>query len=66
MNLNLVYRWEYRPGSTFYLVWSHSRYNYQTGYDVPGELDNGLAVATLVDNVAENRLMAKLNYWIAL
>lgn len=66
VNLNLVYRWEYRPGSTFYLVWSHSRYNYRTGYDVPGELDNGLAMSTMVDNVAENRLMAKLNYWIAL
>jgi len=24
-NLNLVVRWEYRPGSTVYLVWSQNR-----------------------------------------
>jgi hypothetical protein len=66
VNLNLVYRWEYRPGSTFFLVWSHSRVNYRTGYDVPGALDNALAASTLLDNSAENKLMAKFNYWIAL
>ncbi len=66
VNLNLVYRWEYRPGSTFFLVWSHSRYSYLSGADVPGALDNNLAVSTLFDNIAENKIMAKLNYWIAL
>lgn len=25
-NANLVLRWEYKPGSTFYLVWSQNRY----------------------------------------
>ena len=28
VNLNLVYRWEYRPGSTLFLVWTHARQNY--------------------------------------
>ena len=29
VNLNLVYRWEYRPGSTFYLVWTHNKDQYE-------------------------------------
>ena len=28
VNLNLVYRWQYRPGSTLYMVWTHSRGSY--------------------------------------
>jgi len=28
--MNLVYRWEYRPGSTLYLVWTHSKERYET------------------------------------
>jgi len=66
LNLNLVYRWEYRPGSTLFLVWSHSRSKYLSGYDAAGGLDNGLAASTLFDNTAENKLLAKVNYWISL
>ena len=29
VNVNAVMRWEYRPGSTIYLVWAHSRSSYE-------------------------------------
>lgn len=32
LNLNAVVRWEYRPGSTLFLVWTHSRFGIDGGY----------------------------------
>jgi hypothetical protein len=32
LNLNAVARWEYRPGSTLFLVWSQARLAYDGGY----------------------------------
>ncbi len=68
MNLNLVYRWEYRPGSTFYLVWSHGRGNYErrAWQNDPDSFDNGFDLGPLFDNEAENTFLAKVNYWFAI
>jgi hypothetical protein len=69
VNLNVVYRWEYRPGSTLFLVWAQNR----TGYDqrsyhngLPGVFDNDLANGALFGSEPENSLLAKVTYWIAI
>ena len=36
-----VLRWEYRPGSTVYFVWTQQR----TGFDAAGDFDFGSATA---------------------
>ena len=65
VNLNLVYRWEYRPGSTIYLVWTHSRNKYETqgSHPGPGAFSNNFGTDPLVDNEAENRFQIKVSYW---
>jgi uncharacterized protein DUF5916/cellulose/xylan binding protein with CBM9 domain len=66
VNLNAVYRWEYRPGSTFYFVWSHSRANYDERgfYDDPGQFNNDMEPGTLFDNEPENKFLVKFSYWM--
>ncbi|MCP4547931.1 MAG: carbohydrate binding family 9 domain-containing protein [bacterium] len=64
VNLSMVYRWEYRPGSTFYLVWAHTRgSNSYRGSDPTG-FETDFSTRPLLDNEAENRFMAKVDYWL--
>jgi hypothetical protein len=66
-NLNIVYRWEYRPGSTFYLVWTQSRASYVERWmsDATGErYTAALAPHTLTDPEPENVFLAKITYWL--
>lgn len=59
---NLVVRWEYRPGSTLFLIWSHERTN-----DVAdGRFRLMHDLGELADEVGEHRIMLKLNYWVGL
>lgn len=57
---NLVARWEYKPGSTIYLVWEHNRSGqlpiYQPGWT--NNFDDLWRVAPT------NTFMVKLNYWL--
>jgi hypothetical protein len=59
---NLVLRWEYRPGSRLYVVWSQARHD--SGADpllrFPGD---ALAV---FDAPPANRLLVKLSFWTPL
>lgn len=70
VNLNMVYRWEYRPGSTIFLVWSHSRQSYdqRAFHGAPGDpgnlFTNNLSGDTLFNNEAENTFLLKINYWL--
>ena len=68
VNLNMVYRWEYRPGSTLYLVWSHSRSDFDARgfHDDPNEFTNDFSIDPLVRREAENRFMAKISYWFSI
>jgi hypothetical protein len=59
---NLVLRWEFKPGSTFYLVWSHGRSSYE---DVTNRsLQENWN--TLWNLRAQNIFMAKFSYWFAI
>jgi hypothetical protein len=58
----VVLRWEYRPGSTVFAIWSHD------GSDqlVDGRLRLGRDLAGLVHAPAEDVVMVKANYWVGL
>ncbi len=66
-NLNLVYRWEYRSGSTIFLVWSHSqeRYDWRGGSPDPQEWSNGFDAGFPFGTEPGNTLLAKLSYWFS-
>jgi hypothetical protein len=59
---NAVLRWEYRPGSTLYLVWTQSRWN--DAYEEPFSFRR--SVGRLWDAQADNILMLKATYWWSL
>jgi len=56
---NLVIRWEYRLGSTLYLVWSQGRTGMVTDGDfsVRGDMDGLFRI------YPENVFLVKMNYW---
>lgn len=58
-NSNVVLRWEYRPGSTLFLVWTQSRENYNTMGDFKFRRDWD----NLFDTIPGNTFLIKLNYW---
>ncbi len=59
---NAVLRWEYRPGSTFFVVWSQGRND--IGAD--GTLDVGRATERLWRSRPTNVLLLKMSYWLGL
>jgi hypothetical protein len=59
---NLVVRWEYRPGSSIFAIWSHGQ---TTGTD-DGRFQLGRDLENLGDTRGEDVVMVKANYWIGL
>jgi hypothetical protein len=59
---NFVARWEFKPGSTVYFVWTHNRSNYEYVYD-----------SSIMDSFKDifgvkpqNAFMLKFSYWFSL
>lgn len=59
LHLNLLLRWEFRPGSTLYLVWTHRRFD---GLAQPFSL--GRDLDRLWAAPSENAIQAKVSYWL--
>jgi hypothetical protein len=57
---NTVLRWEYRPGSTIFLVWQHRRNDREDFGDFEFDRDFG----ALWGLRSENLFMIKVNYWL--
>lgn len=57
----VVLRWEYRPGSTVFAIWSHGRTS-ETDFD--GRYRFGHDVRALADAPAENVVAIKVNWWL--
>ncbi|HET7621872.1 MAG TPA: DUF5916 domain-containing protein [Gemmatimonadaceae bacterium] len=55
-----VLRWEYRPGSTLYLVWTQQR----SGEDPDGDMGFGNAFRQIGRDRATNVFQIKATYWI--
>jgi len=59
---NLVFRWEYRPGSQVFLVWGNER----TGWRNDSSSKVGDAISQLKSVIPNNIFLVKLNYWFSL
>ena len=59
---NLVFRWEYRPGSQIFFVWGNER----TGWRNDSNSKVGKAVSDLKDVSPTNIFLIKLSYWFSL
>jgi hypothetical protein len=57
---NVVLRWEFLPGSVFFLVWTHDK----TNFAHPGDFSFGRDFRNLWSTGANNILLAKVSYWI--
>jgi hypothetical protein len=58
---NVVFRWEYSPGSTLYFVWSHDRSDWRSVYNPVSDI-----TGDLFGLQGNNVFMMKLNYWFSL
>jgi len=59
---NAVFRWEYLPGSTLFLVWTQER----TAYDPSGDFNFRRDFSRLTSAEADNIFLAKLSYYFNL
>ena len=69
VNLNMVYRWEFTPGSTLFLVWTHAR----NGSSIRGndptsrqEFNDGFDRDALFRNEPTNVFLAKVSWWFSM
>ena len=58
---NVVFRWEYRPGSTLFVVWSQGRRGFN---GLEGTRGFGGDLKDLFNLRADNSFLVKLSYWI--
>jgi len=61
LNSNVVFRWEYRPGSVLFLVWSQGRVNTP---DYTGSTTWHQDLTDLFGVHARNTFLVKLSYWL--
>ena len=59
---NVVFRWEYRPGSTLFLVWSQGR---EGSAAAEGNKSFAGDLGDLFDQRANHTFLVKLSYWFA-
>jgi len=55
-------RWEFKPGSNIYLVWTHNR----TGFENNADPGIGESLSTLFKIYPDNIFLVKFNYWFTL
>ena len=58
---NVVFRWEYKPGSTFFAVWNHGR---QGSVGEEGNKDFRGDVRDLLSLHPSNTFLIKMSYWL--
>jgi hypothetical protein len=61
LRTNTVARWEYRPGSTLFLVWAHGRQGYRT---VESDRSWYGEYRDLLDQHPDNTFLIKVAYWL--
>jgi len=57
---NAVFRWEYRPGSTLFFVWSQSR----SSSEATGEFSLQHDESQLFRAKPDNIFLVKMNWWL--
>jgi hypothetical protein len=63
LRTNAVLRWEYRPGSTLFLVWAHGR-GRREFTDQRSDRSWGEEYRDLFDLHPDNTFLIKLAYWL--
>ena len=58
LKINVVLRWEYRPGSTLFVVWTQNR----ADHTYAGDFDLGRDVSLLFRAAGDNIFLFKFNY----
>lgn len=58
-NSNVVFRWEYRPGSVLFVVWQQGRGDESN----PGSFEPGRDLRSLFATHPDNTVLVKLSYW---
>jgi hypothetical protein len=58
----VVFRWEYRPGSTLFVVWSQGR---EGSSEAEGDRSFAGDLGDLFRERANNTFLVKLSYWLA-
>jgi hypothetical protein len=61
LRVNSVFRWEFRPGSTFYAVWTRQ----QLDNGQPGDFSLGRDARALLSARGDDVFLVKFAYWIA-
>jgi hypothetical protein len=61
LKVNAIFRWEWRLGSTLYLVWTQNRQDFSN----PGCFSAGRDIAKVFTAPANNIFMARIAYWIS-
>jgi hypothetical protein len=61
LNSTLLIRWEYRPGSTLYLVWTRAASVFD---DTVNNLDISRDINRMFSGDAENLFLVKASYWM--
>jgi hypothetical protein len=59
LRLNAIFRWEFRPGSALFVVWTQQRQD----RTATGEFDLGSDVNALFNAPADDVFMVKASYW---
>jgi hypothetical protein len=61
LKVNAVYRWEWRLGSTLYVVWTQQREDFRD----PGDFAFGRDARALFGAPADDVLLVKMSYWLS-
>jgi hypothetical protein len=61
LRVNAVFRWEFRPGSTAYVVWTQQRENEEG----PARLAFGPDLTSMFSALSDNIVMLKVSYWFS-
>lgn len=59
MRLNAIFRWEFRPGSSLFVVWTQQRRDLAP----TGEFDFGSDAERLFTSPADDVVLVKMSYW---
>ena len=63
LRTNLIYRWEFSPGSALFLVWSHGTTDYESEY---GAFSPGRDLERLFSAAGDNTILIKISRWFTL
>ena len=59
---NFILKWEYRPGSSLFLVWQQQRDNFEV---TDNDLNLNDGFEKLIDSQSVNTFMVKFAYWLS-